>query len=519
MLNLKEFIGAPSLYLYHRYDLFALAPSCAVACIGAVLADALLPSSISLFISAPCLIFIAYMYIGFAYFRAKNIEISRTLVQQAKEGVWHSGSNNIPARWRRRGSIPFIVDYLVKVQRLHDETARTSQDLLLTSQKASQSSAELSEHAEEIASMLEETAAGLEEFTASIERNAQNCREVNALALKAAEAAYDGADQVSAINNAVDLTGKKSEKVLEVITLIESFAAQTNMLSLNASIEAARAGQHGKGFTQVADEVRELSNRSSEAARVIRDRIIDASKQVRAGMKTANESSSILEDVLTQVTQAQQLIEDVANASTEQSAGVSQIKNAVELMASLTQQNSHAVDEVAKIAVGLEKEAISLDESLESQKTIRLGNREDCINMVRRAAQLVQTKGAIAAAKTFSERNGSFHMNDLFIVLSDIYGQVLGHGGEPTLIGTNCYEKTDTNGFAFVKATCEMVRGPGSGWLDFRIRNPATGEDAIKSLYVERVPNTEYWVGCGTFSRVRSRSEEKAALTALPENS
>jgi methyl-accepting chemotaxis protein len=156
---------------------------------------------------------------------------------------------------------------------------------------------------------------------------------VSSIARTATEAAYDGADQVSAINNAVSETGKKSQQVLVIIELIEGFAAQTSMLSLNASIEAARAGQHGRGFTQVADEVRELSARSSEAAKLIRDRILSANRQVKEGMDTANESSKILEDVLTQVAQAQELIDDVSSASTEQSAGVGQIKLAVEQMA------------------------------------------------------------------------------------------------------------------------------------------------------------------------------------------
>jgi hypothetical protein len=393
--------------------------------------------------------------------------------------------------------------------------------LLDGSKQASKDANLLSERAEEIAAMLEQTAAGLEEFTASIERNAQNAKEVSDIAKCATEAAYDGADQVSAINNAVSETGKKSKRVLQIIELIEGFATQTSMLSLNASIEAARAGQHGRGFTQVADEVRELSARSSEAAKLIRERILSASRQVQHGMNTANESSRIIEDVLTQVSQAQELIDDVSGASTEQSAGVGQIKLAVEQMASLTQQNASAVDQVAKLASSLEKEAFSLDQHLVVLKASRLSSRQSCMSWARSACDYVGTVGIENAAREFSRKGGKFHRDDMFIVVTRADGLVVAHGGEPQLIGTNAMELRDANGLHLVKEQARIVRAHGSGWMDCNLRNPATGKPSIKHSFVIAIPNMEHWISCGVFSEVKENTATALveSLTDLPRNS
>jgi methyl-accepting chemotaxis protein len=364
MRKLIETIGQPSLRLYWRYDHKILVPFCALVVVMCFLSKIVLPEHLRLWVIVPCTTAFFYMLIGLAYYRKVNLQYGKQLIDRMLAGDWSVSKNDIPRQWQGQGVIPLVLTYIDRVIRLTDETARVSDGLSSNSKLATKSAEQLSERAEEIAAMLEETAAGLEEFTASIERNAINCVEVTALAKSATDAAYDGADQVSAINGAVTATGKKSLKVLEIINLIEGFAAQTNMLSLNASIEAARAGQHGRGFTQVADEVRELSNKSAEVAKLIRERIMASSRQVREGMETANESTKILEDVLTQVSQTQNLIEDVSNASTEQSAGVGQIKLAIEQMASLTQQNAAAVDGVAKLSTSLEKEAQSLNASL-----------------------------------------------------------------------------------------------------------------------------------------------------------
>ncbi len=375
MLNMRnaiETIVTPSLAVYRHFGLQALAPSCAVPVFICLLAEYAIAPDMQICFVLPSIFVIFYLLFGFAYFRYRNTKNAKFLIDQANAGKWSEDDLRLDARWRTRGVVPLVRDYLAKVQELTERTVGTTESLLENSRKTSGDTKDLSQRAEEIATMLEETSAGLEEFTASIERNAQNCRQADALAEEAGHAADDGADQVATINRMTQETGKKSEQILSIIELIEGFAAQTNMLALNACIEAARAGSHGRGFTQVADEVRDLSERSAEASKLIRERILSASRQVRAGVQTANESTKTLESVLHQVGKTQELMGEVATASTEQSAGVGQIKMAVEQMATLTQQNASAVDQVARIATTLEKEAIALDQSVASLKSYRL---------------------------------------------------------------------------------------------------------------------------------------------------
>ena len=516
MRNIIERLGSPALALYAKHDLKVLSYATAIAIGGCLFAKVLLPPSWQWVVVLSCLCLLLYFMIGFNYLQARSVDAGSAIIDRAMVGDWQLSKEHENNQFSKNGVVGLITCYLNSVQRMADETARTAEDLLEGSKLASNNATQLSVRAEEIAAMLEETAAGLEEFTASIERNAQNAKEVSDIAKCATEAAYDGADQVSAINNAVTETGKKSQRVLQIIELIEGFAAQTSMLSLNASIEAARAGQHGRGFTQVADEVRELSARSSEAAKLIRERILGASRQVQQGMDTANESSRILEDVLTQVSQAQELIDDVSGASTEQSAGVGHIKLAVEQMATLTQQNASAVDQVAKLAASLENEAFSLDKNLVVIKASRLSSRQECMSWAKSACDYVLAVGIESAAKEFSRKDGKFHHNDLFVVVTQVGGLVIAHGGEPQLIGTNAMELQDANGLQLVKEQARIVRTQGSGWMDCYLRNPATGKPSVKHSFVIGVPNTQYWVTCGVFSEIREKNER---VIDLPENS
>jgi methyl-accepting chemotaxis protein len=506
MRNLIKSIGAPALTLYAKLDFKVLQAVMGIAMALCLAAKLFLPPWLQFLIIVPSLALLLYFAIGINYMRNQNVQASTAIIDRAMAGDWQLSKEYRNDQFAKNGVIGFITEYFDSVKRMTDETARTAEDLLDGSKQASNDANRLSERAEEIAAMLEQTAAGLEEFTASIERNAQNCKEVSDIARCATEASYDGADQVSAINNAVSDTGKKSQRVLQIIELIEGFAAQTSMLSLNASIEAARAGQHGRGFTLVADEVRELSMRSSDAAQLIRERILIANRQVKEGMETANESARILEDVLTQVAQAQELIDDVANASNEQSAGVMQIKLAVEQMATLTQQNASAVDQVAKLAGSLENDAFTLDQHLTSLKAARLSSRQGCIDWAKNACAYAAQVGIEKASQEFSRKGGKFHNNDLFIVVIKSDGTVLAHGGEPQLINTNAMELKDANGFQFVKEQMRIIRTQGSGWVDFYTRNPATDKPAVKHNFVIAIPNTDCWVSCGVFSEIRENA-------------
>ena len=512
MLDFFEIVCKPALHLFKRYSLIMFAPVMSIFLGLAVVTNLVANDSLRFPILGILALFTGYLLIGFFYYRRRHLKISAALMDRALAGDWKFSMADVPTGWEQQGTVPMVLNYTNRIKTLTDETAQLAEGLLDNSKATALDAAKLLMQAEEIAAMLEETAAGLEQFTSSIEKNAQSCREVKDLAEQSTQAAYAGAHEVSAINNAVDQISERSNRVLDILDLIESFAEQTNMLALSAAIEAARAGQQGKGFTQVSDEVRELSGKSSEAAKIIRQRIESASVQMREGVKTAKGSNKILEDMLLQVAQTQELIDDIASSSSEQSEGVTQIKAAVEQMADLTQHNASSVEQVAKLANALQKEAFSLDKNLDALKASRFNSKEACVALVKRAKHLVKTEGVASASARFNSKSGGYHDRDLFIVMTDMNGEVFAHGGEPTIVGTNSFGLIDAKGYAYVKALVKLAAEPGQGWVKYQVRNPATGRPALKNTYMERVEGTGFWVCSGIFSELKINERSELAV-------
>ena len=142
---------------------------------------------------------------------------------------------------------------------------------------------DLSSRTEQQAASLEETAASMEQLTATVKQNAENARQASNLALSASETAQKGGKVVdNVVQTMRDIAGS-SQKIADIISVIDGIAFQTNILALNAAVEAARAGEQGRGFAVVAGEVRNLAQRSAQAAREIKSLIEDSVGRVELG--------------------------------------------------------------------------------------------------------------------------------------------------------------------------------------------------------------------------------------------
>jgi methyl-accepting chemotaxis protein len=209
--------------------------------------------------------------------------------------------------------------------------------------QVSGASQQLAEGASEQASSLEETSSALEQMAAMTRTNAGNSKEANDLATQAHKAANEGETTMTAIN-------ESSDQISKIIKVIEEIAFQTNLLALNAAVEAARAGEHGKGFAVVADEVRNLAQRAAQAAKEITSLIEnsgDKSKEGVAAIKTIVEG----------VAKVAELLDGIAQASNEQAQGVEQVNTAVSQMDKVTQQNASGAEESASAAEELSAQA------------------------------------------------------------------------------------------------------------------------------------------------------------------
>jgi methyl-accepting chemotaxis protein len=223
------------------------------------------------------------------------------------------------------------------------------------SQHISTNSQQVAQGASEQASSVEEISSSMEQMLANIEQNTQNSQHTEKISSNAAQFMIKlGASTTKSLDSI--------RSISEKISIINDIAFQTNILALNASVEAARAGDHGKGFAVVAAEVRKLAERSKIAA----DEIVELS---RSSVQVTEEAAQFLEQALPEIQKTATLIKEITAASLEQNIGAEQIKNALNQLNSVTQLNAAAAEEMATSSEELTSQADQLDDLVSFFKT------------------------------------------------------------------------------------------------------------------------------------------------------
>jgi methyl-accepting chemotaxis protein len=228
----------------------------------------------------------------------------------------------------------------------------------------STSTTDLSQRTEEQAASLEQTSASMEEMSATVKKNAENALQANQLTSGSRDVADKGGQVVAKAVDAMARIEDSSRKISDIIGVIDEIARQTNLLALNAAVEAARAGDAGRGFAVVASEVRSLAQRSSQAAKDIKDLITNSSSQVQEGVGLVNQAGTSLTEILASIKQVADIVAEIASASQEQSTGIDQINKALNQMDEVTQQNSALVEENAASAKTLEHQSEAMNQKV-----------------------------------------------------------------------------------------------------------------------------------------------------------
>lgn len=307
--------------------------------------------------------------------RARNEAAQREAARQVQEVV-----NGLGAGLERlaQGDLTYRVqaEWAGEYQKIRDDfnaaieqLQETIRNIALSSSEVSSAAAEiststtdLSQRTEEQAASLEQTSASMEEIAATVKKNAENAQHANQLTQSTQEVANRGGAVVAEAVTAMAAIEESSRKISDIISVIDEIARQTNLLALNAAVEAARAGEAGRGFAVVASEVRSLAQRSSQAAKDIKDLITNSSGQVQQGVELVNKAGASLNEIMQSIKNVAAIVADIANASAEQASGIDQINRALNQMDEVTQQNSALVEENAATAKTLEDQQSAMSE-------------------------------------------------------------------------------------------------------------------------------------------------------------
>lgn len=222
----------------------------------------------------------------------------------------------------------------------------------------------LAERTESQASSLEQTSASMAEITETVRHSADTARDVADVARQAADVTARSTEAVKEVTVTVEAIADASRRIREITQVIDGIALQTNLLALNAAVEAARAGEQGRGFGVVAGEVRQLAQRTSVAAREIKDLIEDAGLKVEAGSEQTRRACGTMEEAQAAVQRMSELVAGISAGASEQLNGISQINEAVSHMDQLTQKNAALVDELSSASETVTGQAQAVTEAV-----------------------------------------------------------------------------------------------------------------------------------------------------------
>ena len=240
------------------------------------------------------------------------------------------------------------------------QVRHSAESIATASTQIATGNADLSSRTEQQASALQQTAASMQQMTDTVRASADNARQANQLAGTAAEVAGRGGVVVKDVVLTMKQISEASTRISDIIGVIDGIAFQTNILALNAAVEAARAGEQGRGFAVVASEVRTLAQRSAQAAREIKQLIVDSVERVHNGSQLVDQAGATMTEIEHHVSRVTQLIGDIDAAATEQSGGIVQVNQAVGSLEHGTQQNAALVEESAAAAESLKQQAQGL---------------------------------------------------------------------------------------------------------------------------------------------------------------
>jgi methyl-accepting chemotaxis protein len=280
----------------------------------------------------------------------------------------------------------------------------SAENVVTAANQVAAGTTDLSQRTEEQATSLEETAASMEELASTVRQNADNAHEADALARSASKRAEQGGQEVVRVVTTMTEISASAKKISDIISVIDAIAFQTNILALNAAVEAARAGEQGRGFAVVASEVRNLAQRSAQAAKEIKALIGDSVSKVTEGTDLVEQAGDTIQALVIDVKRVSDIMASIAEASTEQSRGVQQVNKTVTEMDKVVQQNASAVQQSAEAAEGMRRQAEALVQAVSAFR-VRGGETAPAPSRASAPAQVAAPRAASTALAPAQKRD------------------------------------------------------------------------------------------------------------------
>ena len=337
--------------------------------------------------------------------QVKARQVLELAVKQTQDVIAAAKSDDLTRRVPLEGKTGEIAELCAGLNGLLDTMSDVISQVKTAAREVSNASAEiatsttdLSQRTEEQAAGLEETSASMEEIAATVKKNAENAQQANQLTAGTREVADKGGQVVANAVSAMSRIEESSRKISDIIGVIDEIARQTNLLALNAAVEAARAGDAGRGFAVVASEVRSLAQRSSQAAKDIKDLITNSNTQVQQGVELVNQAGTSLGEIMESIKSVASIVAEIANASIEQATGIEQVNKALAQMDEVTQQNSALVEENAATAKTLETQSAAMNNRV---SLFKLNESEARVVKMTPAAPMAKREPPLAKVASF----------------------------------------------------------------------------------------------------------------------
>ncbi|GAB4090935.1 methyl-accepting chemotaxis protein [Hydrogenophaga soli] len=355
------------------------------------------------------------------------------------------------------------------------------------------------------ASSLEETTSNVRSVGDMVQQNAVVAKDVSGMTLSLRQRTGEASNLMGQTVKSMDTLKTTSTKMTEIIGTIDSIAFQTNILALNAAVEAARAGEQGRGFAVVASEVRNLAQRTQQAASEVRKLIAESAGRVNTSVTEIASVNQLMDALVSNINDVTQGMQGIADASATQSQSLGEVVVAVGDLDSVTAENSALVERTQHRSHRLIERATQLAHAVEHIH-LRQGTADEAKKLTLKAAEHLRRVGFDRAFKDFHTKPGPFIDRDLYVFVFDREGYYRVMGMDEKKVGTHLSAAPGLDAQQLITDAWKRADS-GGGWVEYNIINLVTGEVKGKASYVLPLDDNRL-IGCGAYrSAVKTLAE------------